>query len=272
MNKSFDDQHISLIGAGKMADTIVSGMLMKHPQMKNRICMSDHAENRLKEMQDKHGVKTCRDNSSAVKDADIVIVCVKPQNTADVFDEIGGLLNENQILVSIMAGVKINTMETRIPKPVPVIRAMPNTPAQVFEGMTALAAGSHATSADMEITARLFQVVGRTVMLDEQYFDAVTGLSASGPAFIYIIIEALADGGVKCGLSREVAFQLAAQMTLGASKMVVETAHHPAVLKDHVTTPAGCTIDGILKLEEGGVRIALIKAVTEAVKRAGELG
>ncbi len=272
MKKSFDDLRIALIGSGKMGDTIVSGLLMKNPSMKSHVRMSDPSDIRLNEIQEKHGVATFKDNAASIKDADMVIICVKPQNTEEVFKEIGSLLNEKQILVSIMAGVKIARIEKYLSGPVPVIRAMPNTPSQVFEGMTALARGTHASLEHVDLTQNLFQVVGRTVLLDEQYFDAVTGLSASGPAFIYIIIEALADGGVKCGLPRAVAFQLAAQMTLGAAKMVVETGQHPAVLKDHVTTPAGCTIDGILKLEEGGVRIALIKAVTEAIKRAGELG
>jgi pyrroline-5-carboxylate reductase len=159
-----------------------------------------------------------------------------------------------------------------LPANTPVIRAMPNTPSQVMEGMTAVAAGTHATSAHLDLAHHIFGSVGRCITLAERHFDAVTALSASGPAFIYIVIEALAEGGVKSGLPRDVSTELAAQMTLGAAKMVIQTGQHPAILKDHVTTPGGCTIDGILKLEEGGLRVTLIKAVTEATKRASELG
>ncbi|MEX2395453.1 MAG: pyrroline-5-carboxylate reductase, partial [Balneolales bacterium] len=154
---------------------------------------------------------------------------------------------------------------------VPVMRAMPNTPSQVRAGMTALAAGKFAGEAQFQICEDIFNSVGRTLRIDEKHFDAVTGLSASGPAFIYVVIEALAEGGVKSGLPRDIATELAAQMTLGSAKMVIETGNHPAILKDHVTTPAGCTVDGLLKLEEGGLRVTLIKAVNEATRRAKAL-
>ena len=148
---------------------------------------------------------------------------------------------------------------------------MPNTPALVGAGMTALTAGAHAGDEHLDLAERLFAQLGRTLVLDEKHFDAVTGLSASGPAFLYIAIEALAEGGVKMGLPRKVATELAAQACLGAGKMVMETGSHPALLKDAVTTPAGCTMDGILMLEEGGLRVTLIKAVVEATRRAREL-
>ncbi|MEX0929805.1 MAG: pyrroline-5-carboxylate reductase, partial [Balneolales bacterium] len=156
-------------------------------------------------------------------------------------------------------------------KDIPVVRAMPNTPSQVGAGMTALTAGEFAQESHFQLSEDIFGSVGRTLRIDEKHFDAVTALSASGPAFIYVVIEALAEGGVKSGLPRDVAIELAAQMTLGAAKMVIDTGQHPAILKDHVTTPAGCTIDGLLKLEEGGLRVTLIKAVDEAAKRAKAL-
>jgi pyrroline-5-carboxylate reductase len=148
---------------------------------------------------------------------------------------------------------------------------MPNTPSMIGAGITAISKGKFATQKHIETAQKLFGSVGTTVEVDEKNMDAVTGLSASGPAFIYIILESLAEGGVKVGLSRELATQLAAQMTYGAAKMVIETGHHPALLKDTVTTPAGCTIDGILELEEGGLRVTLIKAVVKASQRAKEL-
>jgi pyrroline-5-carboxylate reductase len=265
-------QKIAIIGSGKMGDTIISGLLSAGITQKDRIVAADPSEKRLQYIQQKLGVSTTSDNAAAVSGANVIIFCVKPQNAADVFATVSGVLTTDQIVVSIMAGVTLKKMQSWVPDGVPVIRAMPNTPSQVNAGMTALARGLHATTEHLAVTQQLFSGIGKTIILDEKHFDAVTGLSASGPAFVYIAIEALADGGVKCGLPRDVAIQLAAQMTLGAAKMVLETGKHPAILKDDVTTPAGCTTDGILALEEGGVRVTLIKAVTEATRRAGELG
>jgi len=199
------------------------------------------------------------------------LLCVKPQTVAHVVDEIRSELNDKKLLVSIAASVPTDYIERRLGAKVPVIRAMPNTPSMVGEGITAIAKGKYATEKDVATTQRLFDAVGRTVVADEKNMDAITGLSASGPAFIYIILESLAEGGVKAGLSRELATLLASQTALGAAKMVIETGHHPALLKDTVTTPGGCTIDGILELEEGGLRVTLIKAVMKAAQRAKEL-
>jgi len=162
-------------------------------------------------------------------------------------------------------------MEKRVGGNVPVLRAMPNTPSMVGEGITAICKGRHAAAQHLELARKLFDAVGKTVVVDEKHMDAVTGLSGSGPAFLYIILESLAEGGVKMGLSRELATLLAAQTMLGAAKVVLETGHHPALLKDTVTTPAGCTIDGILELEEGKLRVTLIKAVVKASQRAKDL-
>jgi pyrroline-5-carboxylate reductase len=167
--------------------------------------------------------------------------------------------------------VPTSFIESRLQKKIPVIRAMPNTPAMVGEGITALTKGKFASEKDIATAQKLFGAVGKTVVVDEKNMDAITGLSASGPAFIYIILESLAEGGVKAGLSRELATMLAAQTTLGAAKVALDTGYHPALLKDMVTTPAGCTIDGILELEEGGLRVTLIKAVVKAAQRAKEL-
>ncbi|MEJ2084630.1 MAG: pyrroline-5-carboxylate reductase, partial [Acidobacteriota bacterium] len=177
-----------------------------------------------------------------------------------------------QVVVSISAGVTTRQIEDRLTPGIPVIRVMPNTASLIGASMTAICAGRAAQPMHVETTRNIFSAVGRTLVLDEQYFDAVTGLAASGPAFIYIVVEALAEGGVKVGLPRAVATELAAQACLGAAKMVLDTGAHPALLKDDVTTPAGCTMDGILTLEEGGIRVTLIKAVVEATRRSRELG
>ncbi|HZU22589.1 MAG TPA: pyrroline-5-carboxylate reductase, partial [Terriglobales bacterium] len=176
-----------------------------------------------------------------------------------------------QLVISIAASVPTNYMEKILPAGVPVVRAMPNTPCMVGCGMTGICKGSHADQTHLRLAQQLFESVGRAVIVDEKHMDAVTGLSASGPAFIYIIIESLAEAGVKVGLPRDVSTLMAAQTVNGAARVVLETGDHPALLKEEVTTPAGCTIDGILELEEGKLRVTLIKAVVKAAQRAKEL-
>jgi pyrroline-5-carboxylate reductase len=211
------------------------------------------------------------DNRAAASAADIILLCVKPQTVGTVLNEIRPELNDRKLLISIAASVPTGYIEQRLSGNIPVIRAMPNTPSMVGAGITAICKGKFAVEHHLESARKLFDSVGKTVVVDEKHMDAITGLSASGPAFIYIILESLAEGGVKMGLSRELATLLAAQTTLGAAKVALETGFHPALLKDMVTTPAGCTIDGILELEEGGLRVTLIKAVVKASQRAKEL-
>jgi pyrroline-5-carboxylate reductase len=189
----------------------------------------------------------------------------------DLIAEIRPALTKEKTIVSFAASVKTRSIEEAAGIDIGVIRAMPNTPSALGAGAAGLCRGRFVSAAQMELAERIFETVGRTVVVDEKHMDAVTGLSASGPAYIYIIIEALAEAGVKVGLPRDTATQLAAQTTFGAAKMVLETGYHPALLKDAVTTPAGCTIDGILELEEGGLRVTLIKAVMRATQRAKEL-
>jgi pyrroline-5-carboxylate reductase len=189
----------------------------------------------------------------------------------DVLKEIAPELSEKTLVISVAASVPTNYLEQHLGEKVPVVRAMPNTPAAVGCGMTGICAGAHAKPEHLEIARAMFDAVGRTVIVDEKNMDAVTGLSASGPAFAYIILESLAEAGVKVGLPRDVATLLAAQTMKGAASVVLETGDQPALLKDAVTTPAGCTIDGILELEEGKLRVTLIKAVVKATERAGEL-
>jgi pyrroline-5-carboxylate reductase len=190
---------------------------------------------------------------------------------AEVLRGIRANVRRNQLVISVAASVPTDMIERGLEKGVPVVRAMPNTPCAQGAGMTALCKGRHAQKEHMEMATRFFAAVGRTVIVDEKHMDAVTGLSASGPAYIYIILESLAEAGVKVGLPRDIATLLAAQTTMGAARVVLETGDHPALLKDAVTTPAGCTIDGILELEEGKLRVTLIKAVVKAVQRAKEL-
>jgi pyrroline-5-carboxylate reductase len=217
------------------------------------------------------GVEVITDNLEAAQRADVILIGVKPIQVPALLETIKPALTPAKLLVSFAASVTTKSIEEEAGINIAVIRAMPNTPAMLAAGITALCAGRFVSEQQMAIAQRIFQTVGRTVVVDEKHMDAVTGLSGSGPAFLYIIIEALAEAGVNVGLPRDVATLLAAQTTYGSARMVLETGYHPALLKDAVTTPAGCTVDGILELEEGGLRVTLIKAVKRATQRAKEL-
>lgn len=271
MGQSGDQIRLAVIGAGKMGGILIEAFIKKGlVSPKNIFATVQHAGQDRKTLAGL-SVAPGVDNRAAVRESNVVLLCVKPQAVGHVVDELKPELNDKKLVISIAASVPTDYIERRIEANVPVIRAMPNTPALVGAGITAIAKGKFAAQKDVDIARNLFDAVGTTVVADEKNMDAITGLSASGPAYIYIILESLAEGGVKMGLSRELATQLAAQTALGAAKMVIETGHHPALLKDTVTTPAGCTIDGILELEEGGLRVTLIKAVVQAAKRAKEL-
>lgn len=272
MPDTLRDQRIAVLGGGKMGETLIRALLDAGAVEPERVvATTGHAASRDRLAQ-RLPIEVGLDNRAAVEGADLVLLCVKPQMAATVLGPLGDVLTAEQLLVSILAGVTLSALEHRLAAAVPVVRAMPNTPALVGAGMTALTGGTHARPEHLQSAGAVFRHIGRTMVLDETHFDAVTGLSASGPAFLYIVIEALAEGGVKVGLPRQVAIELAAQTCLGAGRMVLETGEHPALLKDAVTTPAGCTVDGILRLEEGGLRVTLIKAVVEAATRAGALG
>jgi pyrroline-5-carboxylate reductase len=264
-------ERLAVIGAGKMGTTLIRSLLERGTlQREQVVATTRHAAN-ARDIGTRLGVTTTTDNAAAVDAADVVLVCVKPQALGEVLAEVGPALAPGQLLVSIVASATTAYIEGQLPLPLPVVRTMPNTPALVGAGMTVLCAGRHAGAGHLALAESLFAAVGRTMVLDEKHLDAVTALSASGPAFVYVVIESLAEGGVKVGLPRVIATQLAAQACLGAAKMVLETGEHPALLKDAVTTPAGCTIDGLLTLEEGGLRVTLIKAVVEATHRAAAL-
>ena len=262
---------LAVIGAGKMGGILIEAFV-KHDLVRPRdIAATVHREGPERKMLSKHGIKAGTDNRAAAKGADVILLCVKPQTLAPVLEEIQPEMDEKKIVISIVASMPTETIERRLGGKVAVLRAMPNTPSMVGEGMTAICKGKHATEEHLSLARKLFDAVGKTVVTEERHMDAVTGLSGSGPAFIYIILEALSEGGVKMGLPREMATLLAAQTVLGAAKVTLETGYHPALLKDMVTTPAGCTIDGILELEEGKLRVTLIKAVVKASQRAKEL-
>jgi pyrroline-5-carboxylate reductase len=262
---------IAVLGAGKMGGILLEGFVKSGLVAPKQVVATVRSGARAKTLSAKWGVQVTTDNVTAAKLADVILLGVKPVQISAVVDQIRPVLNAKKLLVSVAAGVKTGAIEDAAGCDVAVIRTMPNTPALIGAGMTALCAGRFVFEEQMELAKRLFDTVGRTVVVDEKHMDAVTGLSGSGPAFLYIIIDALAEAGVNVGLPREVATVLAAQTTLGSAKMVLETGTHPTVLKEQVTTPAGCTAEGILAMEEGGVRGTLIKTVKRAAERSKAL-
>jgi pyrroline-5-carboxylate reductase len=271
MDRNLAGKRVAVLGAGKMGGILVKALLEKKLLSPKLTTATVQHEERAATLTKKLGIRVGTDNVAAAKKADIVLVCLKPQAVSGVMEEIRASARPEQLVISVAASVPTAAIENALGGKVPVVRAMPNTPCAIGQGMTALCKGAHAGAQHLEIASELFRVVGRTVVVDEKHMDAVTGLSASGPAYIYIILESLAEAGVKVGLPRDVATLLAAQTALGAAAVVLETGDHPALLKDAVTTPAGCTIDGIMELEEGKLRVTLIKAVVKAAQRAKEL-
>jgi pyrroline-5-carboxylate reductase len=262
---------VAVLGAGKMGGILLQAFLKNNLLAPEQIFATvQHAE-RAKALSAQSGVEVTTDNLGAAQQADVILVGVKPVQVPALIQEIKPALTPKKLVLSFAASVHTKAIEDGAGCELSVIRAMPNTPAMLAAGVTALCAGRFVSAEQMAVAQKMFQTVGKTVVVDEKHMDAVTGLSGSGPAFLYIIIEALAEAGVNVGLPRDVATLLAAQTTLGSARMVLETGYHPALLKDAVTTPAGCTVDGILELEEGGLRVTLIKAVKRATQRAKEL-
>lgn len=262
---------VAILGTGKMGGILLQAFLKNNLLHQEQIFATvAHAE-RAHALSAQYSVEVTTDNLEAARQADVVLLGVKPMQVPGLIAEIKPALSPAKMLVSFAASVKTTAIEDAVGFQLPVVRSMPNTPAMLGAGITALCRGRFVTDEQLAMAQRIFGTVGRTVIVDEKHMDAVTGLSGSGPAFIYIIIEALAEAGVNVGLPRDIATQLAAQTTFGSARMVLETGYHPALLKDAVTTPAGCTVDGILELEEGGLRVTLIKAVKRATQRAKEL-
>ena len=260
---------LSIIGGGVMAEAILSRLLAQQVFAANTVLVSEPREERRNFLAQKYQVQVTTDNQAAISAADILLLAIKPQ----VFDLVVANItpNTNSTIVSILAGVTIHKLEQAFPQQ-PVIRAMPNTPATVGSGMTAIAAGTQAQEQHLNQAQQIFNAVGEVVKVPESSMDAVTGLSGSGPAFVALAIEALADGGVASGLPRAIALQLAIQTVLGTATLVKDTEIHPGVLKDRVTSPGGTTIAGVAKLERAGFRSALIEAVKAATQRSQELG
>ena len=262
---------VAVLGAGKMGGILLQGFLKSHLLAPEQVVATvQHAE-RATALSAQFGVEVGTDNAAAAAWADVILLGVKPVQVPALVAAIMPELTPAKMLVSFAASVTTAAIEEAAGCELAVVRAMPNTPALISAGVTAVCPGRFCSAEQLGVAQKIFATVGRTVVVDEKHMDAVTGLSGSGPAFLYIIIEALAEAGVNVGLPRDVATLLAAQTTLGSARMVLETGYHPALLKDQVTTPAGCTVDGILELEEGGLRVTLIKAVKRATARAKEL-
>lgn len=262
---------VAVLGAGKMGGILLQAFLKENLFAPEQIHATvGHAERALA-LSTQWGVDVTTNNLEAARQSDLILLGVKPMQVPGLIEEIRPALTTAKTLISFAASVKTRAIEEAAGMEIAVIRAMPNTPSALGAGAAALCRGRFVSAAQMELAERIFETVGRAVVVDEKHMDAVTGLSGSGPAYIYIIIEALAEAGVKVGLPRDIATELAAQTTFGAAKMVLETGYHPAMLKDAVTTPAGSTIDGIMALEEGGLRVTLIKAVMRATERAKQL-
>ncbi len=267
-------KRVGFIGGGNMASALIRGLLhggaFLAPQS---VCVGDVARGQLDKLASEHkGIVTTTSNAEVCAFGDILVLAVKPQIVDKVLAQIAPHFRASSLLVSVCAGVSTAGIESKLPKGSRVVRAMPNTAATVLAGATAVSRGAHATEEDIEVAERFFGLVGRTTVLDESLLDAVTGLSGSGPAYMMLIIEALADGGVKVGLSRDTALMLAAQTVFGSAKLLLETGEHPGRLKDMVTSPGGTAIAGLHTLEAGGLRTTLINAVETATRRATELG
>lgn len=266
------NKHVGFLGAGNMGEALIHGLLHGHLCKPEQIICSDVRPERLKLIREKYGVRGTTHNSEVVKQSDIIILAVKPQIMKPVVEEVSKYFDFNKLIISIAAGVPLDAIESCAGKELKLVRVMPNICVSVREGVSAISAGKHAQKEDLMIAKTIFDSVGKSIFLEESLLDAVTGLSGSGPAYIFLIVDALADAGVKVGLSRDDALLLASQTVLGAAKMLIETGEHPGKLKDMVTSPGGTAIAGLHTLEQGGVRTTLINAVEVATQRSKTLG
>jgi pyrroline-5-carboxylate reductase len=265
------EKSIGFVGAGNMAEAMIRGLLRGEVFKPMQVTASAPREERQRELADKYGIRATADNREAARQS-IVVLSVKPQILSRVLDEVAEAISAESLVISIAAGVPVAAIQSKLRPGTRVVRAMPNTPALVDAGATAIARGEHARESDLEDAKRIFDAVGITVVLDESLLDAVTGLSGSGPAYVFLILEALSDAGVKVGLSRRTSQLLAAQTLLGSAKLLIETNEHPGRLKDMVTSPGGTAITGLHTLEHGGLRTTLMNAVEAATRRSRELG
>lgn len=265
-----EKKKIGFIGAGNMAEALVKGLMMSYKGLE--LAVSDTSVERLEVMRTKYGVQAVsKDNAKIIEFADVIVLAVKPQVISSVLAQLNGAV-KGKVVVSIAAGVSTSAIAEIVGSDARIVRVMPNTPALVLSGAAAVCGGGEATAEDVAMVKEMLDSVGSCIIIDESKMDAVTGLSGSGPAYVYQFIEALSDGGVKMGLTRPDAIMLAAKTVMGAAKMVLETGKHPAELKDAVTSPAGTTIAGVHEIEKGGVRSAVINAVEAGTLRSKELG
>jgi pyrroline-5-carboxylate reductase len=263
---------IGILGGGTMAETILRGILRAHLLSPEQIMVSDITADRLSSLKTAHAIRTTLDNHELVSGSDVIILAVKPQSMPVLLDEIKVVSTPEKLYLSIAAGITSAALAAGLEQKGRVLRIMPNVAARVLESATAMAPGPAATQADLALARKLFEAIGQVVVINESLMDAVTGLSGSGPAFIFLIIEALSDAGVHAGLSRQAAVHLAAQTCFGAARLVLETGEHPGRLKDQVTSPGGTTIAGLQVLECRALRGSLMEAVAAAVARSRELG
>ncbi len=267
------DKIIAVLGVGNMGEALVSGLVKSKTADPNKLICTDVRQRQLDHLQKNYGVQVTKQNLEAVEAANIIIYAVKPQIMAAVLKETSAALDKSKLIISIAAGVPLAAIEQKVNKHLRLVRVMPNICASVQAGATAIAAGQHVEPGDIDLTKEIFDSVGKSVFIDEnELMDAITGLSGSGPAYIFLIVDAMADAGVKMGLSRPDAHFLATQTVLGAAKMLQETGEHPGQLKDRVTSPGGTAIAGLHTLEKGGLRTTLINAVEAATQRSSELG
>jgi len=267
------DKKIGIIGTGNMGEALASGLVSSKKSSPDHIICTDVREDSLESIKDNYGVVTTTNNSDAIRESDIIIYSVKPQILASVLKETAPCLDMSKLVISIAAGVPLAAIESCVNKELRLVRVMPNIAAFVKEGATAIAAGKNTRKDDIKLAKTIFDSVGKSVFIEENILmDAITGLSGSGPAYIFLIVDALADAGVKMGLSRKDALFLSSQTVLGSAKLLMETKEHPGQLKDRVTSPGGTAIAGIHTLEKGGLRTTLINAVEAATTRSKELG
>lgn len=267
---SESELYIGFVGGGSLTESIINairGTLLPS----GNIFVSDHKRKRCTELNSRYRVNATVGVENFIDKVNLLVIAVKPKDAPSAFAEIRNKITLNTIIVSVIAGLKIDIIEKFFPHS-PIIRAMPNVPIRVGEGMTAYTVNKKTTASDKKLVEQFWSSIGRAIELEERFMDAVTGLSGSGPAYAFLMIDALADGGVAAGLSRAASIELAAQTLLGAAKMVLETGEHPAALRDKVTSPAGTTIEGIRVLERGGVRSSLIEAVLAATEKSRALG
>jgi len=265
------EKKLALVGgAGKIGSAILNGLFTRKAIEPENVVVTARHEASLRRAEGL-GVRLTTDNRAAVQGADVVMLCVHPEEMPVVLAELAQDIQTGQVVISVATGTTTATIEQLLRPTISVVRAMPNTAVHVGQSMTALCRGRRVSEEDLRLAVRIFETVGEVEILDERHLNAATGLGGCGPAFVFKIIEALSEGGVKVGLPREAARKMAAQVLKGAAEMVLRTGKHPAALKDEVTTPGGCTIDGIAKLEQHGISIALIDAVETSTLKAGRL-